>query len=409
METIKKEAIERVNSLHLYLENFKEMVKSGLVDEKALLKEYPGLSSHICYLSSENAHSLGIKYVFRSRFINNDDNIELAQTFSYIANDRLTEKFPSRKRMNLTGQAMFYSSVCPNTNFREIRLDVKKEDVVYIGKWDIEKPLDINLYPLISESIEKLKPLANCKELYEYFSFFHELMLERFNDNDELRYLPTALFANVILNSNDLYDGIVYPSVQCEDKNRRNVVFTPMAVDKYLKLKYVIKGIVREDLHSIDFCEIGFNYNGKIKWYRLEQTLGTTEIVDCYYITNEGLKIKTDTGTIFDAQGNIVKNHKMIIAKDAKNWFPRILSNEQFQKNYNFLEIIDEKSMEKDINIVSARELNGWCMKKDDSIIKIMLFCMELKINTKLVPVETKDVLSKKKLGDHTFKCIEMY
>lgn len=63
--------------------------------------------------------------------IGKDEDLTLPSTFSYVPIEK--SDVISRGRMNKKGQSMFYASLSPDTNYREICHDIKEGDEVYLS------------------------------------------------------------------------------------------------------------------------------------------------------------------------------------------------------------------------------------------------------------------------------------
>lgn len=68
------------------------------------------------------------------------------------------------------------------------------------------------------------------------------------------------------------FEGIIYPSARIGDGKIRftNIVIPPSVVNDKMKLIYVVRGKLKEDLCSITADAFGFYKNGKIRWYELK-------------------------------------------------------------------------------------------------------------------------------------------
>lgn len=271
---------ERSTEMLTILNNFIHDVSSGKRTEEELYNDFK--DKDVMLLLPVRLDS--IKYVYRGRFVDDKkENIYCPQTFSYIPEIVENKEKIKRGRMNLSGQSLFYASVSPETNFKEIRLDVTKGNIVYVGRWEIVDPKELRFFPLIKDAIDRLSNQPYMSETKALLAQFYNTMENPYEESDKNAYLVTAIIADKILKtkikdvnipyvvSGEIYyDGIFYPSVQAKSDKEYNLALKPEVVDKYLRLNYVVKGIVNEDLHSITTSEIGYNHNGKIDWYRIE-------------------------------------------------------------------------------------------------------------------------------------------
>lgn len=242
--------------------------------------------------------------LFRTRLASSDIDNEKERkisTFSYIPLDSVTSDFPKRGRMNKTGQSLFYASLSPNTNYKEIKHDVCGGEEVYLSKWNIKGGEKLSTY--IIPSISNIGPNADTEESYaitssfftqgEWGEYLRHLtrIFTTVEDESEHKYLCSSFLANHILSKkgkafdariNDYvdfhYDAIMYPSVRIGNGKMvaSNLVIKPDVVDTALELTYVIKGAIGQDISSLSYQKIGFPEAGQIVWYCLE----LDEVVD---------------------------------------------------------------------------------------------------------------------------------
>lgn len=236
--------------------------------------------------------------LFRTRLASSDiDNEKECKisTFSYIPFDSVTADFPKRGRMNRTGQSLFYASLSPDTNYREIKHDVCGGEEVYLSKWSIKEGQKLSTY--IIPSINNIGPNADTEESYAVTSSFFTQgewgeylrcltrIFTTVEDESDHKYLCSSFLANHILSQkgkaydlriNDYvefhYDAIMYPSVRMGNGKMvaSNLVIKPEVVDKALELSYVVKGLIGNDQSSLSYQKIGFPEDGQVVWYRLE-------------------------------------------------------------------------------------------------------------------------------------------
>ncbi len=75
--------------------------------------------------------------LYRSRIerkVGKGEDLSSPQTFSYVPLASTNEHFPNLQRANFSGQSIFYGSLSPTTNFREISEDVSDGRSYHIGK-----------------------------------------------------------------------------------------------------------------------------------------------------------------------------------------------------------------------------------------------------------------------------------
>lgn len=78
--------------------------------------------------------------LYRSRLerkVGNEEDLSSPQTFSYVPLEITNRHFPNLQRANFSGQSVFYGSLSPTTNFREISDDVTAGEEIYMAKWNI--------------------------------------------------------------------------------------------------------------------------------------------------------------------------------------------------------------------------------------------------------------------------------
>lgn len=230
---------------------------------------------------------------FRARLaedVTEEQPITSTETFSYMPLRYNKDNRPKRGRMNLTGESIFYASSLPQTNFKEIKKDIKGGEEVYLSRWEMKLDSIMNTYSIVLN--EKISESANPQTevcitdpyivngpIGKYLRHLSDLLLRK-EDDEERKYLVTSLLAHHIFNINGhykrndceyplYYDAIAYPSVECLN-GEYNWAIKPDFVEKHIQLKYVIKGTVNKDLKSIEFENIGFLHNDSIIWYELK-------------------------------------------------------------------------------------------------------------------------------------------
>ena len=84
-----------------------------------------------------------------ARFVRDNENLLSPQTFSYVPLASTNENFPKLQRANFSGQSIFYGSLSPTTNFREISEDVTAGEEIYMAKWIFSPDANLMLYKVL--------------------------------------------------------------------------------------------------------------------------------------------------------------------------------------------------------------------------------------------------------------------
>ena len=245
------------------------------------------------------------------------------QTFSYVPLTSTNEHFPNLQRANFSGQSIFYGSLSPTTNFREISEDVTAGEEVYMAKWNISPNANLMLYKVfppketfLNDKFQKIFELK--KEECEAFGAFFQKLGDTMMSTGEgkAKYLVSALCANFVYNFPPMtlpdgskighFDGILYPSTKMEDGSELNMAIKPECIDNFATLQYVVRGTVAEDLRSINYSDIGFCKDGKIHWY--------SPWIDHNDITPTKLFVWDTNNRLIDIEGGILfdKDHKEV-------------------------------------------------------------------------------------------------
>lgn len=339
--------------------------------------------------------------LYRSRLASDvKDDITLPSTFSYVPLSYNAKNIPKRGRMNLTGQSFFYASSSPDTNYKEIKKDVKAGDEVFLSQWQISANSGFSIYSVvladnISESVDInsyiciIDPHIVKGPIGGYLRYLSDIILMKENDTDR-EYLASSLISNKILTEINEecyqrkdgieipfhYDAITYPSTQIGngEANRYNWVITPQFIDDYASLKYVVKGTIKEDLQSIDSKSIGINHSGTIEWYEPYIYIDDVIYDPIGFMSEEKVLFSIDDVIARDKEGKIV----------SKNGLQDFLNNEENEKEYKetmieklikkgfftqklvFGEVLDETSLIKVNTFEIFRDVNGWKLEKDN-------------------------------------------
>lgn len=277
--------------------------------------------------------------VYRSRMgdtIKPDEDITSPSTFSYVPKRKCTNSFPPLQRCNFSGQSIFYASMSAKTNFKEIDKERCLGKEVYISKWHIDNNVNANLFRVIppegiaiSEDYKgylRIDPNMGYPDyVTTHLQKIGNIFMNDWSDeNDTEKYLPCALISNLIYDfkntgktifkgQSSKYDGILYPSVKDKDRCLLNVAFTQQFVDNHVKLKYVAKGTIAEDLMSVRIQEVGFCNGNKIIWYCPKVLKDSICITKYIYYDDKGRACDVTKGHLFDKNHKEVKNYYNIL------------------------------------------------------------------------------------------------
>lgn len=346
--------------------------------------------------------------VYRSRMgdkINADEDITNPSTFSYVPKEKCSSSFPPMQRCNFSGQSVFYASMSVKTNFKEIDKESGMGKEVYISKWHVDEDANANMFRIIPpEGIDidedykgYLKIDTEKKYPHYTIEYLRKIGNIFMNDSgdkyDTKKYLPSALISNFIYDfyyigepifpgQSSKYDGIIYPSVKDQDRCLLNVAFTPKFIDTHVKLKYVAKGIIGEDLMSVKIQEIGFYNGNKIVWYNPTIRKDSIRITKCLYYDDSGCVCDVTKGKIFDNNHKEVNNYYVAFGANIDSWFEQMLKNipsvmgnfDDIEDVSAFLKTIDDRGV--------FRDLDGWTLETEDATINItrVIFKFDYKV-----------------------------
>lgn len=354
-------------------------------DEQSLINKY---KTGIKMLLPSPRKIVGPLSFYRARLaetVTEEQPITSTETFSYMPLRYNKDNLPKRSRMNLTGESIFYASSLPQTNFKEIKKDIKGGEEVYLSRWEMKLDSIMNTYSIvlnenISESANPetevciTDPYIVNGPIGKYLRYLSDLFLRK-EDDEERKYLVTSLLAHHIFNVNGhykrndsefplYYDAIAYPSVECLN-GEYNWAIKPDFVEKHIQLKYVIKGIVNKDLKSVEFENIGFLHNDSIIWYELKVFPSDAQYDSfCYWDVN-GKKYSSFNYNLKDLSGN------KISLKDIQSFFDSkkdeiigyMTQQGAFKESLNYDNIVDELSLIKDgVNPLWVL-VNGWTIE----------------------------------------------
>ena len=80
---------------------------------------------------------------------------------------------------------------------------------------------------------------------------------------------------------------MISKSMNCE----YNWAIRPEFVDEHIQMKYVVKGVLKADLQSVDFRCIGFYNDNEIIWYELKVFPDDVEFDSCCFWDDEKVSI----------------------------------------------------------------------------------------------------------------------
>lgn len=321
-----------------------------------------------------------------ARFVNENEDLSAPQTFSYVPLASTNADFPKLQRANFSGQSIFYGSLSPTTNFREISEDVTAGEEIYMAKWIISPDANLMLYKVLpskgaflNEYLRKM--LGLDEETSDAFESFFQKLGEILMSTEEgnAKYLVSALCANFVYKFQPLilpdgskikpFDGILYPSTKVEEGNEWNMAIKPECIDQYAKLQYVIRGKVAKDLCSIDYSDIGFCNKGVIHWYSPwidHKDITPTQIF--VWDTNNSL-VDIDGGILYDKVGKAVSNPSAVFEYQKDQWAGEYIRHFQssLRGEYNLEELEEDHLPSASFRgHAILREVDGWKLVRND-------------------------------------------
>ena len=343
--------------------------------------------------------------LYRSRLerkVGEKEDLTSPQTFSYVPLTSTNEHFPNLQRANFSGQSIFYGSLSPTTNFREISEDVTAGEEVYMAKWNISPNANLMLYKVfppketfLNDKFQKIFELKKeeCEAFGAFFQKLGDIMMS--TGEGKAKYLVSALCANFVYNFPPMtlpdgskighFDGILYPSTKMEDGSELNMAIKPECIDNFATLQYVVRGTVAEDLRSINYSDIGFCKDGKIHWYSPwidHNDITPTKLF--VWDTNNRL-IDIEGGILFDKDHKEVSNPWAVFEYRKDQWAGEYIR--QFQSslrgNYNLEELEEE-------HLPSATfsghaillEVDGWKLIRDENEFDISRIGFEFQVKS---------------------------
>lgn len=267
-----------------------------------------------------------IKSIYRSRVaqdIKPHETITNARTFSYVPDELLSDTFPRRGRLNLTGQSMLYASFARKTNFREILEDIKENDFVFQACYRKKDAEEINCYPVVNWENKN----TNHSPFDKYIETLSHILLD-----PRSKYLASSFLANFILygSNSRKYDAILYPSVKAvKSLSDLNIAIKPNYFKQHFELDHVIYGHVNSSLTEGKAKYVGFSDGTGVVWYEfktypkgniiyeLEKSNGEKTTIEKEYsddVFQKYLLNKTDSNSDFELMfiNKITEREKMV-------------------------------------------------------------------------------------------------
>lgn len=227
--------------------------------------------------------------LYRSRLADGfkqKETITNLQAFSFIPDELVSDTFPRRSRMNLTGESVMYVSPTLKTNLREISRSVQPNQMAFMACFRKKTCNNLNCYivdPIFDISSHEEAPL---------FSKSFEVLSKLFLDIDS-NYLASSFFAHYILYGQKIvnYDAIIYPSVRAKQKGESelNIVIKPEYFEANYTLDWVIMGHVDSSLTTVSFQYLGLPEGNKLHWY--EVRLFPDDFITFDYFGKNGKKV----------------------------------------------------------------------------------------------------------------------
>ena len=345
--------------------------------------------------------------LYRSRLASKvHEDITLPSTFSYFPLTKSSNGVPQRGRMNLSGQSFFYASSSPDTNYKEIKKDIKEGDEVYLSQWGITANSGLSIYSVIlpdniSTSADKntciciTNPNIANGPLGDYLRCLSDIILKNEDDANK-EYLASSIISNEILvetkgksykekdgvETQFHYDAIAYPSTRIGNGEAQyyNLVITPQFIDNYASLNYVVKGTIKKDLQSIDVKNVGFNHNGTIEWY--EPFINVDDVIfnPIGFIDKYGKFLSIENGIVRDLNGKLISKNELqnFLNKEETNIIKEFTERGFIIPKFSYGGIIDKESLIKEDTLDFFREVNEWKLERDGIIHDITFLKIEM-------------------------------
>lgn len=379
------ELLKQFPGYHSKLDEYVHSAK--IMDEQTFRRTYENDQGTLPYsvIRIPNIH-LSVYRSRLARFVSEDEDLSASQTFSYVPLASTNANFPKLQRANFSGQSIFYGSLSPTTNFREISEDVTAGEEIYMTKWNFSQNANLMLYNVLSSKGAFLneylrKMLGLDEETSDAFESFFQKLGEILMSTEEgnAKYLVSALCANFVYKFQPLilpngskikpFDGILYPSTKMEDGSELNVAIKPECVDQYATLQYVIRGKVAKDLRSIDYSDIGFCKDGVIHWY--SPWINHTDITPTklFVWDTKNSLVDIEGGILYDKVGKAVSNPWTVFEYQKDHWAGEYIRHFQssLRGDYN-LEELEEDHLPSATFRGHAiiREVDGWKLVRND-------------------------------------------
>lgn len=234
------------------------------------------------------------------------------------------EYVKSPGRVNISGFPVFYAANDVSTALLES--NIHEGDEFYAGIWMIDAGTKMNAYPCIPyQQISKLSDLGDdkAKNLKSFIDLHNELkqLLDRYAyifsiphttdapdaQNLYIYYLSGAIGHSIInrpmyiKEGSMMTDAILYPSVKSDGKSY-NLAINKYFVDKHMKLKYVVRGRLKNGKVSFSIDDVGFNENCSVIWKQMHKQIKGVHILNIS--DKNGIHKPLDNETI-KYEGNI--------------------------------------------------------------------------------------------------------
>ena len=346
---------------------------------------------------------------YRSRMVKKvgaNEDVTSPSTFSYVPLDR--PEIVGRGRMNKEGQSLFYASLSPDTNFREICHDIKAGDEVYLSKWSMKSDASIMVFPVylpdnidanvdLSTYLGINNPVFAEGVMGDYFRKLSNLFTRTENDENQ-RYLCSSFLANYILDQHGTakygnldfefkFDGVLYPSARIGAGEIRflNIVIPPSVVDNTLELVYVIRGKLKEDLSSTASEAIGFYEDGKIVWYELKTFAEDLKFYNINVVDERNIFVDFENESCTDSDGKIVTKEvltRMIKHRISDTILKSVNENDLFRNTITYNSLTSARDFQKRIHLGCIWPVKGWLV---NGIFEAKHIQFEIVLNNKAV------------------------
>lgn len=384
------EILNQFSKFHSKLDEYVHSAK--IMDEQTFRRTYENEQGSLPFIVIQLSNTPLSLYRSRlERKVGPKEDLLSPQTFSYVPLSLTNSYFPSLQRANFSGQSVFYGSLSPKTNFREISEDVTAGEEVYMAKWNISSDAKLMLCRVFSsrgilynDNFRKIFKLDD--ENSDVFDSFFQKLGDKLMSTEEgcAKYLVSALYANFVYNLQPMFltdgskvksfDGILYPSAKMVDGSEFNVAIKPKCIDRYATLQYVIRGKVSKDLHTVNYSDIGFCKGGEIHWY--SPWIDHNDIIptDIFIWDTNNCRVNIDSGVLYDKVGKMISNPWTVFEFQKDQWTDEYIKHFQsvLKCDYN-LEELEEERLPNAIfrGHVMMREVDGWKLVSNDKAFEI--------------------------------------